>query len=113
MKTKRVLSFICILTLVVSLCSVFSFATQPETEAEIESEITPRYIGDGKVISTRTYLYNRASTSSGYVFNGNIPVQTRVTIHSITNDGEFYYVTGTVSQGTFSGYVETSHVILI
>lgn len=110
MKTKRILSFVCVLALVLTLCSIFSFAAQPEAEAEIESEITPRYVGPGTVTSTRTYLYNSASTSSGYVFNGNIPVNTPVNILATTNDGEFYRVRVTVTQGTFTGYVLANHV---
>ncbi|MBQ4624900.1 MAG: hypothetical protein IJB51_10225 [Clostridia bacterium] len=106
MKTRffRTLSLVCVLVLVLSLCSVFSFAEVPEAEATVRAN----YIGTGEVCSTRTYLYNSASTGSGYVFNGNVPVDTPVNILAIT--GSFYHVDVTVSGRAYNGYLLKTHV---
>lgn len=111
MKAKRILSFVCVLALVLTMCSVFTFATQPETEVEIESEITPRYTGYGRVTSSRTYLYNRASTSSGYAYNGVIPVGTRVYVYE-TIDAVFHRVRVTLGGTQYTGYVLMDNITL-
>jgi len=110
MKTKRILSFICVLALALSLCATVSFAAQPEAEDKIEAEVTPRYTGYGTVTSTRTYLYNSASTSSGYAYNGVIPVGTQVYVYSTTNDGEFHRIRVRIDNVNYTGYVFASHI---
>ena len=107
--TLRILSLICVCACVLSLCSAFAFAAQPEDTEEVESVVRA---SSRWVTTTRTYLYNAASTSSGYVFNGNVPVGSLVEVKSTT--GAFYYADVTIYEGafvgTYTGYILKSHV---
>ena len=68
--TKRIIAFICVLALVVSMCSVFSFAAEPDVKVPQEGTRTG---GVHYVVKRATHLYVGAGTG-GYVFSGYIPV---------------------------------------
>ena len=109
MKIVKIVSFICVLALALTLVSSFAFAAAPEAEVEVESsEIMPR-AGTYEVKTTRTYMYNNHSESSGYVHPAPLPVETR-----LTNTVDFgTWVLGTATweyAGTQRGYVLRSHL---
>lgn len=101
---KKALAFICVLALIVSMCSAFSFAAEPEAEKEEPTRTIVLY----KVRSYSTYMYNTASTSSGYVFNAPIPIGTE--LRKLSTSGSFYYMSYTKNGTTYEGYVLQSHV---
>ena len=102
---KKVLSIICVLALVVSLCSVFSFAAAPEVDAGDGARANARYV----VSKTGTYVYNSASASSGYKYNFPIPVGTQVVKESSGSTNGFIYAT-CYYNGTCTGYVKLSNL---
>ena len=108
MKIVKIVSFICVLALAMSLCSMFSFAAAPEAEVEVESsEIMPRaklYI----VVEPRTYMYNTHSLQSGYVYPDPIPVGKYVT-HKF-DWGTLMECSATWSGATRTGCVLRSHL---
>ena len=111
MKMKRILSFICVLALALSLCSVFSFATAPEAETEVvEAEEDARAGVHYVVNKSSTYMYNRASISSGYKYNFPFPVGTHMTKAGNTSVVGFLYMTCTYNGNTYTGYVLTDHL---
>ena len=113
-KAFYMMSLVCVLVLVLSLCPTLTFAAQPETEMELKSNVEVRYIAYGVVTSTGTYLYNNPSTGSGYVFNGNVPKESLVDVKS--RAGSFYYADVTITSGpnvgVYTGYILKSHVTL-
>ena len=113
-KAFYVMPLVCMLVLVLSLCPTLTFAAQPEMEMELKSNVEVRYIASGVVTSTRTYLYNNATTGSGYVFNGNVPEGSLVDVKSSV--GSFYHADVTVTSGpnvgVYTGYILKSHVTL-
>ena len=104
---KKILAFVCILTLVMSLCSVFSFAVTPETGETTSVGDNARYATYYRVNQSRTYMYNRASLTSGYVRPAPIPVNSQVTF--ISPSGSFYRVSFYDSDEarTYTGYIES------
>ncbi|MBR4866180.1 MAG: hypothetical protein IKU11_05810, partial [Clostridia bacterium] len=61
MKTKRILSFVCVLALVLTMCSAFTFAAAPEAEEEAQSGMSTRDLQIG-TLNRDTYLYSSPST---------------------------------------------------
>ena len=104
---KKTIALICVLALVVSMCSVFSFAAEPETEKEEPTRVIVAY----KVGSYSTYMYNSNSTSSGYKYNFSFPIGTRMTrIDTQTDYGSFYKMTCNYNGSTYTGFVLISHL---
>ena len=112
---KKILAFVCILTLVMSLCSVFSFAVTPETGETTSVGDNARYATYYRVNQSRTYMYNSASTGSGYVRPQPIPRGEMVRFISVSIDGNFYKVSyyDTEEDRTYTGFVESSHLSAI
>ena len=110
MKTKRILSFVCVLALAVSLCSGFAFAAAPEATEEEASTWAYADIDCKVTKSGGTHIYVSASTGSGYAYNGIIPQGKRMYIISTSSSGWYYYVRVTMGSSTYKGYVLTSDV---
>lgn len=103
MKMKRILSFICVLALALSMCSMFSFATAPEARA------TELDVGDyGEVNRMHTYVYNTPSTSSGYAYPEAIPIGTDMRVTG--KSGNFYKVAFGYKSQWITGYVLKLHL---
>ena len=104
MRKIRLISFICVLALALSMCSVFSSAAAPEVEKEVvERSSRANYIALGEVDSAKTYLYNSNSTSSGYVYNAPLGIGTYVYIRALA--GSYYYVDVQINGTMYTGYV--------
>ena len=78
MTLKRIISFMCVLILALTVASGFTYAALPETDDTIETNVYADVYGE--VVKTSTYLFNSASSSSGYVRPDPIPVGTRLYI---------------------------------
>ena len=104
---KKTLAFICVLTLVMSLCSVFTFAATPEAGETTSAGDNARYATYYKVNQSRTYMYVSASPTSGYVRPAPIPVNSQVTF--ISASGSFYKVSFYDSDEarTYTGYIQS------
>lgn len=111
MKIVKIISFICVLALAASMCSMFSFAAAPEAEVEVaESRATSGYTVKYKVNQTRTYLYNRPSPTSGYVRPAPFSVDTPVYVDPSYISDDYYKAKVTDGGVTYYGYFERSHL---
>ena len=109
---KKILAFICVLTLVMSLCSMFSFATAPEAEEGVQTEMSTRDLQTGKTNKT-TYIYNSYSTSSGYKYSDPIPKNETVYIYSlVTSNGVQFYKINWQNGTAHIGYVLKNNITL-
>ena len=102
---KKVLAFICVLALVLSLCSVFSFAAAPEAEAEVveagDNVRSPNYC----YTKTRTKLYAYTNGDHYYI---EIPSGTQLEILSGHTTERKHVRT---MDGQYEGYVLRAHII--
>lgn len=106
---KKVLSIICVLALVVTVASSFTYAATPET-AEVVSAGEGARTSQYKVTKTGTYMYNLPSLNSGYVRPQPFSVGTVMNfISDPPNDDLFYKM----SYGSYSGYVLKSHLTVV
>lgn len=105
---KKVLSIICVLALVVTLASSFTYAATPEPTEVSSAGEGARASTQYRVSRTGTYMYNSASESSGYKYNFPIPVNT--VLQYLSQSGNFYYLRYTSGGSTYTGYVLKSHV---
>ena len=99
---KRFLAFICVLALVVSMCSAFSFAAEPEAGVTETSTIERRLPSRYKV-KTATHMYVSGSYSSGYVFPGFVPAGAYV-VYAGHTSGDFTYV----MYNSYTGYIPSN-----
>ena len=105
---KKVLSIICVLALVVTLASSFTYAATPEPTEVSSAGEGARASTQYRVSRTSTYMYNSDSASSGYKYNFPIPVGT--VLQYLDKSGEFYYLTYKSGGTTYTGYVHEDHV---
>lgn len=169
MKIVKIVSFICVLALALTLVSSFAFATASEAEIQPRSQATDFYAGHAtilfsdknesnilvssipkgsllsatsdsgwsynegysqvtyggktgyvrnktvipadecwKVSSSGTYLYNSASTTSGYKYNFPFPVNTY--FQKSTATAPFHHARMYHNSSSYTGYVLRSHV---
>ena len=101
---KRFLAFICVLALVVSMCSVFSFAAEPEPDIAVPQEGT-RTGGVHYVVRTATHMYVSPNPNSGYVFQGYIPVGAHLVRVNNSGDDIGWYK---MQYGSYVGYIRAN-----
>lgn len=107
---KRALAFICVLTLVMSLCSLFTFAATPEVD-EVDNGVAPAaYDAFFRVTKSGTYLYNRANSGSGYACPSPISVGTVIKVDLSYIPDDYYSARHTVGSSVYTGYVKQSNV---
>lgn len=107
MKTKRILSFVCVLALALSLCSVFSFAAAPEAEITEASAVAPR-AASRYVVKTSTYMYVNPSTTSAYACPYKLSVGTYV-----VSAGPEYLGYAYVTHNSYTGYIPLSRLTAV
>lgn len=103
--TKRIIAFICVLTLVVSMCSVFSFAAEPDVKVPQEGTRTG---GVHFVVKTATYLYVSKNINGAHAYPSLLPVGTnlvRVDNGSTIDDGWYKMM-----YGSYVGYIPKSRL---
>lgn len=112
MKIVKVISMVCVLAL--TLVSGFAFAATQEAKVEVtEASEGTRSSTEYVVVKLGTYLYNSPSTSSGYVFSGNIPIGNSVyrvdssNYYDYSDNRKLFYK---VSYGSYTGYVIANHI---
>ena len=104
MRKIRFISFICVLALILSLCSVFSFAAAPEAGNQVYAT-NKQYV----VALSGTKLYKATSGTDAWA---TIPVRTVITGTASSNAGWGYdSVRSSVSYGGNTGYVINKNVI--
>ena len=107
MKLVKIISIICVLALALTLVSSFAFAAAPEAEVSVDAGDNARANKHYVVKKTGTYMYNNASTGSGYKFPSPIPVGD----HVVRVDQSVYNITFyKVMYGSYTGYVLKSHL---
>lgn len=99
--TKRIIAFICVLTLVVSMCSVFSFAAEPDVKVPQEGTRTG---GVHYKVRTATYMYVNPSTTSAYAYPSLIPVGTDLVANNV------YLGFACVTYKSCTGYIPLSRL---
>ena len=110
MKIVKIISFICVLALALTLVSSFAFAAAPEV-TEADSGVAPAaYDAFFRVTKSGTYLYNRASSGSGYACPSPISVGTVIMVDLSYIPDDFYSARHTVGSSVYTGYVKQSNV---
>lgn len=97
---KKILAFVCILALALTLISSFAFAAAPELDVAVTQEGT-RTGGVHYVVKTATHMYVSASPNSGYVFPSLIPVGAHLT----RQDGGTHGAGGVYYKMMYNSYV--------